>query len=144
MVSKMPDNELDWETAGAAIRARRERLGLSQQTAADSVKMGVQTWRNIELARPAEDRRPTTLAKIEQALGWESGVIITVAQGHVMSEAGSPEYDALLRLHDERLTAMEHDHDRLRSLLEGFSDLAPSIVALLRSLADEEPPRRHP
>lgn len=65
----------DWKLLGDTMRARRERLGLTQQDVVRDAAIGEVTYRNIEGAR-RENVRPATLHEIDRALQWEPGTSI--------------------------------------------------------------------
>lgn len=73
-----PDDGFDRVAVARAVRRARERLGYTQEQAAEVAGLGVVTWRQIESAEPV---RSLSLAKAERALGWPQGSLEAVARG---------------------------------------------------------------
>lgn len=62
------------------VVATRTELGWSQETLAARSRLRTVTLSDIETAKD-RDRRPSTLAKLERALGWEPGSVRAVLNG---------------------------------------------------------------
>lgn len=70
----------DWKRMGAAVRARREALRLTQDQAAARASVGVTTWRQVELGNQ-QRYRGLTLAAVSQALDWPADACARIAEG---------------------------------------------------------------
>lgn len=70
----------DWDRLAGAIRERRKVLDMTQQQLADAAGVDRSTIKNLEGARTPK-RLPSSIAAVEQALGWTSGSAQTVLAG---------------------------------------------------------------
>lgn len=73
----------DWTRLADAIKARRLELELTQvelAEAADVAEATVQNLEYIEYAR-SRKRKPSTMPRIEAALGWVAGSAVRIAEG---------------------------------------------------------------
>jgi transcriptional regulator with XRE-family HTH domain len=75
----MTDQE-GWERLGRAVKARRERLGLTQEEVASRGGPSTATLRNIEGAQ-GTGYRARTLYQLDEALGWTRGCAVAIAEG---------------------------------------------------------------
>jgi transcriptional regulator with XRE-family HTH domain len=92
-----PKIEHGRQRLGQAVRAARERVGLSQAEIAATAGVSLKTWSSIESPRPfAAGLRGTTEALIEGALGWKRGSVQTILDG------GDPVTDPELQLNAYR------------------------------------------
>lgn len=66
----------DWGRAIAAVIARRSELGLTQRDLAAKAAVAERTVQNLEAGKRPQ---PLIRAKIEKALGWESGEMERIA-----------------------------------------------------------------
>lgn len=71
----------DWDRLAGAIRERRLALGMTQQQLADAAGVTRSTIKNLEGARQPTKRPPSSIAAVEQALGWAPGSVRTVLDG---------------------------------------------------------------
>lgn len=72
----------DWDRLARAIRERRRVLDMTQQQLADAAGVTRTTIKNLEGAR-TPTRLPSSIAAVEQALGWTPGSARTVLAGGV-------------------------------------------------------------
>ncbi|MEE4419616.1 helix-turn-helix domain-containing protein [Streptomyces bugieae] len=70
----------DWTALATAIRERRQALRLTQVDLAHAAGVSESTVQNLE-AGGSRTRIPTSLSKIEVALGWVEGGAIDVLEG---------------------------------------------------------------
>lgn len=79
--------ESAWHVVGAAIRARREELGLSQKAAAEAGGLSEPTWSTIERSASDSYRRQTVVG-VCRALGWTLDSIDRLLAGEEPRLAG--------------------------------------------------------
>lgn len=72
------DDAFDRIAVAQAVRRARERLGYTQEQAAEVAGLGVVTWRQIE---GGEAVRSLSLAKAERGLGWGAGTLEALGRG---------------------------------------------------------------
>lgn len=70
-----------WARLGRALRAARERQGLSQAELAERAAVSTKSVQDAEAGRVPKRRMPYTLAPIAKALGWPSGAVDAVLAG---------------------------------------------------------------
>lgn len=70
----------DWPRLAAAIKDRREVLGLTQKGLADRIDVSDTTIRNLEGGRTFS-RLPPSIRPLEMALGWQAGSARAVLDG---------------------------------------------------------------
>lgn len=71
----------DWDRLAGAIRERRQALGMTQQQLADAAGVTRTTIKNLEGARQPTKRLPSSIAAVEQVLGWAPGSARIVLDG---------------------------------------------------------------
>lgn len=69
----------DWKRLPTAIRAARERLGMTQAGLATAAGVSESTVQNLEGRAPS--RMPATMPKVERALGWAPGSARAIVEG---------------------------------------------------------------
>lgn len=69
-----------WERIGAAVMARRAQLRLTREELADLARVSSRVISDIERARRA-NFDPSTLLRLENALGWASGSLALIGEG---------------------------------------------------------------
>lgn len=83
----------NWDRLAGAIRERRQVLGMTQQQLADAVGVDRSTIKNLEGARTPTKRLPSSIAVVEQALGWAPGSArIVLDGGEPIAAARQPEH----------------------------------------------------
>lgn len=90
--AKMTLVEYDWPHLAAAIRQRRDELGMTQQQVAEDAEVSTMTVRNLEAGR-AYTRLPPSLSSVERALGWQHGsarAILAGGEPTLIQEAAEP------------------------------------------------------
>jgi transcriptional regulator with XRE-family HTH domain len=74
--------EQDWKRLAGAIRQAREAAGMTQIDLAGRADIASGSVQNLESGRE-RSRIPQSLAKVEQALGWEPGSGVAILRGTV-------------------------------------------------------------
>ncbi|MEU5424209.1 helix-turn-helix transcriptional regulator [Streptomyces olivoreticuli] len=87
-----------WKRLGVAIRRERERQGLSQAELAERAGVSVGSVKNAETGGAPKRRKPYTLALIETALGWESGAVDAILEGHPQPRPTPPVVQPVVRV----------------------------------------------
>jgi transcriptional regulator with XRE-family HTH domain len=103
----------DWTAVGAAVRARREELGLTQVELATAANVSDSTVRVLETARRTTYRRGN-LRAIARALRWPDDAIDRIRAGRPPAEDLSV---VDRRPVEERLAALEAELAELREQL---------------------------
>jgi transcriptional regulator with XRE-family HTH domain len=70
----------DWPRLAAAIKGRRDELGLTQKGLADETGVTSTTIRNLEGGRTFS-RLPPSVRPMEMALGWAPGSVRAILEG---------------------------------------------------------------
>ena len=70
-----------WGRLGRALRAARERQGLTQDELAQRAGVSTKSVQDAEAGRVPKRRMPYTLAPMAKALGWPSGAVDAVLAG---------------------------------------------------------------
>lgn len=129
------------ERLGAAIRARREALGLDIRGAAAAAEpvggkaMSSSTWAKIEAGKVKA--YPRTYARIEDVLGWERGSCAAVRDG------GSPTLDAAGHP-TPVITELSSPGDRLLIVAAGWGALDELTQRRMVELATSAHQKAHP
>lgn len=71
---------MDYKRLGEAVRAARDARGWRQEDLADQAHVGLSSIQNVEAGRRFS-RIPTSLRKIDAALGWETGSCVAILNG---------------------------------------------------------------
>ncbi|WP_412078970.1 helix-turn-helix domain-containing protein [Streptomyces xanthophaeus] len=79
----------DWERLAHAIEAARDAKGLTQVGLAEAAGISESTVQNLESGAERK-RTPSTLPKVEEALGWAPGSGLAVLAGGEPTLAGAP------------------------------------------------------
>lgn len=112
----------DWDAVAAAIQARLEELGMTQQELASRAGVALMTVRELQHNLKPRKRSPRTLAAVSTALGWPEGHLAEVLNG------GTPEDpDAA----DPVLVELQTLNQRLNSI-------TARLDAIERRLADDD------
>ncbi|MFI9591091.1 helix-turn-helix domain-containing protein [Nonomuraea sp. NPDC052265] len=92
-----PDPHLDHARLAAAVKTRRQALGLSIKKAARLAPMSPITWTRVEEALRV---RELTYAGVDRVLGWEQNTAATILYGDALSPARYPDNPVLQHLWD--------------------------------------------
>lgn len=104
---------MDFESIREAIKVRMRELGLSNNALAQQAKVDRSLVAKFLSGEPWS-MRPSTLGKVEKALGWHAGAIEEIGQGVELATRSADARDG------ERLDAIE---ERLASIQELLAQL---------------------
>jgi len=110
-----------WKRLGSALRAERQRQGLSREELAAKADVSPRSIQSAESGRVPQGRRPFTLDAIERALDWAVGSVDSVLEG------GEPTGRSEESWRYEPMKAVPDPADELDS-----GDLVRFMVELLR------------
>lgn len=100
-----------WRRLGQEIAKARDRKRWSTQQLADVMEMSVTTVENLEAGKRS-NYRPTTIRRLEDALGWDpdsvAGVLAGDAPRPVLDSTLARIHDAWAELSDDQRLAVAH------------------------------------
>jgi len=126
---------IDWEMFGLWMRKRREEKGLSQEAAAEEVKIHPQTWYRLE---GGASTKHSTMLRIAQFLAIDKAdlnrtmaavfkALSTVQRGTVRQETIEDALDRALFFEQKGVT--EDDRNIVRPLLESADRMLELLMA---------------
>jgi hypothetical protein len=140
------DVDVDWERLGRYVIARRVKLGYrSREPFAAALKISTRVLGDIETGRRS-NYDPTTLASLEDVLGWETGSIDRVLRGGdpilappAPGQPEEPDWEDRLA----KVQAIADNPDRTPGLRAWAANQVRQIEELLAAAhAEEEAQRR--